>query len=199
MSILAFGQKFCVAAAGVIFMACLFLRPAAPVPGGMALAQPLLNAGGEGWVEMPAGARSAYIGINGGTVPVSLLTAGDGRSMITFVGRTGNDFLGILHKTDIRVPPLLSEGGPDMPASNATVLMAETAIGNVPVLYCTGKTFARMGLDEEWLPFGLSEKPLLLEGQVGKGNVQMTSQGKVKKYRRVLWRQRSQRPLLSTR
>ena len=30
------------------------------------------------WGEMPAGAKTTYIGIHGGTVPVSLLTAGDG-------------------------------------------------------------------------------------------------------------------------
>ena len=48
------------------------------------------------WGEMPAGARTAYIGIHGGTVPVSLLTAGDGSPMIAQVGLTGSDFLNFL-------------------------------------------------------------------------------------------------------
>ena len=46
----------------------------------------------QGWVVMPAGARPAYFGIHGGTMPVSLLVYGDGSSLVTFVGRTGNDF-----------------------------------------------------------------------------------------------------------
>ncbi|MCL1985849.1 MAG: hypothetical protein FWG59_05315, partial [Betaproteobacteria bacterium] len=45
------------------------------------------------WVYMPAGARAAYIGIHGGTVPVSLLTSRDGTHMVALVGQTGNDFL----------------------------------------------------------------------------------------------------------
>ena len=48
------------------------------------------------WVSMPAGARKTYIGIHGGTVPVSLLTAGDGSPMIAQVGLTGSDFLHFL-------------------------------------------------------------------------------------------------------
>jgi hypothetical protein len=42
---------------------------------------------------MPAGARATYIGIHGGTVPVSLLTSRDGTHMVALVGQTGNDFL----------------------------------------------------------------------------------------------------------
>lgn len=145
---------------------------------------------------MPAGARVTYIGIHGGTVPVSLLTDKDGTSMVTFVGQTGNDFLRILLRTsnnEASLPPTSAEPaaqllklappaqslvtsermGPHSPLvnkqqpANATVLQAETAVGNIPVIYVTGKGFARMDLPEaQWLPFGLSEKPLDLEGQV---------------------------------
>lgn len=153
---------------------------------------------------MPAGARVTYIGIHGGTVPVSLLTDKDGTSMVTFVGQTGNDFLRILLRTSpnennlpatsaepaaqlASLPPTAQSMGEGevLPQSrtahsafpspltnrqqpaNATVLQAETAVGNIPVLYVTGKGFARMDLPEtQWLPFGLSEKPLELEGQV---------------------------------
>lgn len=48
------------------------------------------------WVRMPAGAKAAYMGIHGGTMPVSLLVAADGSSLLAFAGRTGNDFLDAL-------------------------------------------------------------------------------------------------------
>ncbi|MEG2172956.1 MAG: hypothetical protein RRY29_06820 [Desulfovibrionaceae bacterium] len=158
------------------------------------------------WVNMPAGARVTYIGIHGGTVPVSLLTDKDGTSMVTFVGQTGNDFLRILLRSDngeklpdTSVEPAAQLADPQalppmpdgpaqgplhaamMPASNATVLQAETAVGNIPVIYVTGKGFARMDLPvTQWLPFGLSEKPLQLEGQV----VKPIGVTKIKKQRR---------------
>lgn len=152
------------------------------------------------WVNMPAGARVTYIGIHGGTVPVSLLTDKDGTSMVTFVGQTGNDFLRILLRSDsnpdaasmeaaahLNLPPATPRnqpaGNPLPVGSNATVLQAETAVGNIPVLYVTGKGFARMDLpDTQWLPFGLSEKPLQLEGQV----VKPIGVTKIKKQRRFL-------------
>lgn len=186
-----------------IFWAFLLMCPATVTAvGGYGLMGPPAPEGllSEAWVEMPAGARPAYIGIHGGTVPVSLLTAHDGQSMITLVGRTGNDFLRTLHKTDIRHPRDVGNAPRSMPESNATaVLMADTAIGNVPVFYCTGKGFARMELPEDqWQPFGLSEKPMLLEGQAGKPLNTAAQQG-VKKYRRVLWMQGVSRPVISAR
>ena len=62
----------------------------------------------EGWTAMPAGARSTYLGIHGGTVPVSLLVSRDGMSLVSFVGQTGNDFLELLRRADVRLPSLLS-------------------------------------------------------------------------------------------
>lgn len=208
MNVLTVRQKVGVFCAGCGAWLCLALCLALPALCGTPLVGPPSPASGEGWVEMPAGARPAYIGIHGGTVPVSLLTARDGRSMITFVGRTGNDFLRILHKTDILRPEIsdLSDladmpGPPDLedrrmppPGSNATVLMADTAIGNVPVFYCTGKGFARLGA-QDWLPFGLSEKPLQLEGQAGRP-LHMADNGRHKKFRRYLLQQRLQGPRL---
>ena len=55
----------------------------------------------EGWTAMPAGARSTYLGIHGGTVPVSLLVSRDGMSLVSFVGQTGNDFLELLRRADV--------------------------------------------------------------------------------------------------
>lgn len=132
------------------------------------------------WVEMPAGARQAYIGIHGGTVPVSLLTAGDGSPMIARVGLTGSDFLHFLRsggrpdnevvlfditeKAETVPPP---PAAPLLPSKNATVLLAGTAAGDVPVIYATGRTFENMSLiPANWAPFGLTQKPLSAEGAV---------------------------------
>ena len=80
---------------------------------------------GESWVTMPAGARPTYMGIHGGTMPVSLLVSSDGTSLLTFVGRTGNDFLEVLHHGDIRFPSLLGST-----TRNATAMRsAESAKG----------------------------------------------------------------------
>ena len=45
---------------------------------------------------MPGGSRPAYIGIHGGTVPVSLLATRGGSTMVAMVGETGSDFLYVL-------------------------------------------------------------------------------------------------------
>lgn len=211
------------------------------------------------WGEMPAGAKTAYIGIHGGTVPVSLLSSGDGSPMIAMVGLTGNDFLNFLRTNGrLREEPVLPEfpapqfasepadtysisvpssnatqsqaaleqktasasalsgkvvpsnlpnlptlpkapvpasgnpldgviagnsvvsqsdavpteltatqaDSPD-PGVNATLLLAGTSGGDIPVIYATGRTFERMSLiPENWAPFGLTEKALSLEGEI---------------------------------
>ena len=147
------------------------------------------------WRYMPAGARATYIGIHGGTVPVSLLTSRDGTHMVALVGQTGNDFLRTL-KADpgtAETLPLMTSGllpAPDgmedtdfvhlhrqaaavpaLPslrlAANATLLMAGTAVGAMPVIYATGHSFASLSrLYADSLLFGLSEHSPLLEGSV---------------------------------
>lgn len=176
----------------------LLLRPASSpaLSEGAKLMGPPAPASGGGWVGMPAGGRCAYIGIHGGTVPVSLLTSKDGQSMVTLVGRTGNDFLSMLHKTSIRPPQEDDDGQQAALANNATVLMAETPVGSIPVFYATGKGFSRIDLADGWLPFGLAEKPLLLEGQAVKPLVLSEKKQKIRK----MWlMQRWQRPVLSSR
>ena len=88
----------------------------------------------DGWQIMPAGARPTYIGIHGGTVPVSLLINQDGTALVSFVGRTGNDFLEILHRTDIHMPSLLnnatSRAGSGSPAT--TLLLTGNAAPAAP-------------------------------------------------------------------
>lgn len=157
------------------------------------------------WGEMPAGARPVYIGIHGGTVPVSLLTAGDGSPMIAQVGLTGTDFLhfmrhgasanSVVRARDDADPAAPRDAGhdeektPDSAAAEengkgekppenttrdslaagdgATLFLAGRAGDDVPVIYATGKAFERMSLvPANWAPFGLTEKPLSVEGEV---------------------------------
>lgn len=178
-----------------VLLACLLFAPAlaSRVAANEFVGPTTPKTSASAWVNIPAGARPTYIGIHGGTVPVSLLTACDGTSMVTFVGRTGNDFLRILRRMDITPPAELRKSASSheeeakvstiIPGSNATILQADTPVGSIPVFYVTGRGFARMDLpSDQWLPFGLSETPLRLEGQVAKP-MHVT---KVKKYRHVL-------------
>jgi hypothetical protein len=163
-----------------------FWQPAYAEPGEKNLASQ--------WVHMPSGARAAYIGIHGGTVPVSLLASRDGTHMVALVGQTGNDFLrtlkvgpgtrgtlppahsGALSAPDKRLadatnPDLLTASAPALPplrlTANATLLMAGTAIGAMPVIYATGHSFASLNqLYTDSLLFGISENSPLLEGTV---------------------------------
>ncbi len=167
------------------------------------------------WIYMPPNPRAIYIGIHGGTVPVSLLTSRDGTHMVAQVGRTGNDFLRIL-KADppangrpaAQAPaapaepqaaaqedgdaaaPAVVETAPPSPlpsrfAANATVFMAGTALGAMPVIYATGRSFAGIAhIYGDCLPFGLSENSTLLEGAV-KGPLKATKKAKVAKPRKL--------------
>ena len=155
----------------IICMLCLLLAPA--FPGMCAAAVDSGVKAADGWVIMPAGARPTYMGIHGGTMPVSLLVSGDGSSLLTFVGRTGNDFLDVL-RTDVRMPSLLNATAARDAAdggllTGGTVLMAGSAASSMPVIYLTGEGFARAAPSPDQLqPFGLSDKPLSIEGQVAK-------------------------------
>lgn len=127
------------------------------------------------WVVMPAGARSAFMGIHGGTMPVSLLVYGDGSSLVTFVGRTGNDFLDMLRRTDLPVPSLLNAtahngtSGGVLPSGKSSVLMAGNPNSSMPVLNVTGERLSHMDMAPGQLqPFGLSDKPLSIEGEVSR-------------------------------
>jgi hypothetical protein len=161
-------------------------------------ADPYPNALAPQWTHMPAGARATYIGIHGGTVPVSLLTSRDGTHMVALVGQTGNDFLRTLKvnpgtrgavpdalplpddEEDAHFAPLhlQASAAPTTPpfaptplflrlTANATLLMAGTAVGAMPVIYATGHSFASLNqLYTDSLLFGISEHSPLLEGAV---------------------------------
>ncbi len=133
-----------------------------------------------GWVVMPAGAKQAYIGIHGGTVPVSLLATSEGTSLVSFVGRTGNDFLELLHREDMRMPSLLNGTSPhasdgttprkiDLAGFRVRHLMAGSASKSLPVIYLNGDTLAKLSSNLDALkPFGLSDTPLSIEGEVSR-------------------------------
>ena len=48
-----------------------------------------------GWVRVDSGSRQAYVGIHGGTAPLSLMCSTDG-VLFAFTGQTGNDFMQVL-------------------------------------------------------------------------------------------------------
>lgn len=76
-------------------------RPVSPFASGTRRTPPLYVAPSavyqprSGWIRMESGARQAYVGIHGGTAPLSLMCSSDG-VMIAFTGRTGNDFMEVL-------------------------------------------------------------------------------------------------------
>ena len=184
--------------------ACLALCAVSWQP---ARAEPGKNALASQWIHMPAGARATYIGIHGGTVPVSLLTSRDGTHMVALVGQTGNDFLRTLKvdpgtagalpapsgtpstladEEDAEVA-LQTSAAPALPtlrlAANATLLMAGTAVGAMPVIYATGHSFASLNQNyTDSLLFGIAENSPLLEGSV-KAPLKTAKEGKTAKRR----------------
>lgn len=121
----------------------------------------------DGWVVMAAGGRPAYMGIHGGTMPVSLLVSGDGASLFTFVGRTGNDFLEALRATDMPLPSLLNATvARSMAVPGGAALFAGNATSSLPVIALSGENFAALAAEPGKLqPFGLSDEPLSIEGR----------------------------------
>ena len=65
-------------------------------------------------------------------------------------------------------PTELPATDPAIPSeSNATLLLAGSSSGDIPVIYATGRNFERLSLvPANWAPFGLTEKALSLEGEV---------------------------------
>ncbi len=126
-----------------------------------------------GWVSMPAGARSAYFGIHGGTVPVSLLVTNTGTSLISFVGQTGNDFLALLRKAELRLPSFLCGGkaSADLPLGknhpDSKTLTCGSSVFNLPVISLSDDSVFKLAATPGLLqPFGFSDKTRGIEGDV---------------------------------
>lgn len=126
----------------------------------------VLAAENENWTVMPAGAKSSYMGIHGGTMPVSLLVAADGSSLFTFVGRTGNDFMEVLKKNHLPLPSFGNATWSYQPRSRDAKLFAGNATASLPVIAVSGEMLMRKY--SRLQPFGLSAEPLSIEGQLMK-------------------------------
>lgn len=125
----------------------------------------------EKWTVIPAGAKPAYVGIHGGTMPVSLLASGDGSSLFSFVGRTGNDFLNALKDVFQPMPSLgnstYSKSYRLFPAVNPD-LFAGNSSASLPVLSLSSEIQTRSPAFNHLTPFGLSDRPLSIEGETAK-------------------------------
>ena len=124
------------------------------------------GAEGEDWVVIPAGAKSSYMGIHGGTMPVSLLVSADGNSLFSFVGRTGNDFMEVLKKAHLPLPTFGNATWASVNSPARSHLFAGNATASLPVIALSGETISR--LESRLQPFGLSDAPLSIEGAVAK-------------------------------
>lgn len=91
---------------------------------------PQAQASDDGWIDMPGGSRPAYIGIHGGTVPVSLLATRGGNTMVAMVGETGSDFLYLLRGG--RTPSVANGGEQAEAASELLAAARATESGRMP-------------------------------------------------------------------
>lgn len=144
--------------------ACFWLAAILLVLAGSALAA---TEDDDPWISIPAGAKSSYMGIHGGTIPVSLLVSRDGSSLFTFVGRTGNDFMEVLRQANGPLPTFGNSTRLPVPRlKTPTGLFAGNATESVPVFSLPGDVFLRPGVAQYLQPFGLSDSPVSIEGEV---------------------------------
>lgn len=127
------------------------------------------------WVEMPAGAKPSYMGIHGGTMPVSLLVSDDGSSLLSFVGRTGNDFLEVLRKAYLPFPSFANATRAKfnklVNASEQGRIYAGNATASLPVLSLSASPVIGSDWISHFQPFGLSDEPLSIEGNVSRPEI----------------------------
>ena len=90
------------------------------------------------WVCVSPGARPAYVGIQGGTAPLTLNACADG-SIIAFTGTSGNDFTKILHKN----PP------PPAVVHPVTAEEPETTLAQATPHALSVQTLLPVGLDKQ--------------------------------------------------
>lgn len=112
---------------------------------------PMQKAYGQNWVSMPAGSKSAYLGIQGGTVPLTLMRSPNG-ALIALPGRSGHDFMetlsgnpGKIKHNDAYTPSYaIGEDNKMIAGLNADPEEKR------PIYHTTGAPLAT------WVPFGLS-------------------------------------------
>ncbi len=131
----------------------------------------ILQSAPKGWVSMPSGARTAFFGIHGGTVPVSLLVTNTGTSLVSFVGETGNDFMALLRKAEMRFPSFFfssktNEAQSGQQGDIRTILCKNTEFC-LPVISLSDDSVFKMTATPGLLqPFGFSDSTKNIEGDV---------------------------------
>lgn len=134
-----------------------------------------VNSDSSQWVEMPAGAKPSFMGIHGGTMPVSLLVSADGSSLLSYVGQTGNDFLEILRQAYLPFPSFANATREKFhnlinPAAKSK-LYAGNADASLPVLSLSASPVISPDWISHFQPFGLSDEPLSIEGNVSRPEI----------------------------
>ena len=89
-----------------------------------------------GWVKVESGSRQAYVGIHGGTAPLSLMHSTDG-VLFAFTGRTGNDFMQVLKggnasRVAAQPPPRNNAEDPGRPVDQTGQRPAKGAVPALP-------------------------------------------------------------------
>lgn len=100
-----------------------------------------------GWVNLEPGARPAYVGIQGGTAPITLLRTPTG-SVLGYTGNTGNDFIQLLQGKEppkTALPPSDSKEALELPLPPPQDLAGFSASREAP-LFTTGPALTPFGL-----------------------------------------------------
>jgi len=100
-----------------------------------------------GWVNIEPGSRPAYVGIQGGTAPITLLHSHKG-SLLGYTGNTGNDFIQLLQGKEppaVAQPPANSKEALELPLPPADIADFSLYRANSP-----------FSSDPGLQPFGLS-------------------------------------------
>ena len=100
-----------------------------------------------GWINIEPGSRPAYVGIQGGTAPITLRHSHKG-SLLGYTGNTGNDFIQLLQGKEppaVAQPPADSKEALELPLPPADIANFS--------LYRTNSPFSS---DPGLQPFGLS-------------------------------------------
>lgn len=101
----------------------------------------------QGWVNVEPGARPAYVGIQGGTAPITLLRSPTG-SLLGYTGNTGNDFIHLLQGKEsptVALPPSDSKEALELPLPRAQNL-AEFSASRENSLFTSGPSMEPFGL-----------------------------------------------------
>lgn len=172
-------KKLFLAALAFFAAAVFLLQPFGRATQAASQKAPTQEQKAEEWTRMPAGGKPAYMGIHGGTMPVSLLVANDGSSLLGFVGRTGNDFLELLRNAYLPLPSFGNSTHKKDMALKSSGVFAGNATASLPVFTLPDDPAATRTLIGRLFPFGLSPLPLSIEGALEKPN----TIGREKKFR----------------